>query len=219
MRVVLVQQASGVHADLLRLVEHWHRAYCERHGYEYRVIYGTLQTSRSGHWCKVRALLEVLRTCEPGTIVIWLDADTIIEQPGDALAAALPDGADVGMVPNRFGELNAGAIWIRASAAALAWLERVEKLGNTSQGSKLEQSRMKLELASSGLNVAELPACWNAYKWTRDVVSEPAIIRAWHACPMRQRWHRMWAALDFLLKHHSVSKGMRAHFECCKFGG
>jgi hypothetical protein len=218
-RVIVVQQASGLHADLLRLVEHWHRAYCERHGYEYRVIYGQLQNRRSGHWCKVVALIEILRTCEAGTIVIWLDADTIIEQPGDAIAGAMPEGVDVGMVPNRFGELNAGAIWIRASAAALTWLERVEKLGNTPHGSKLEQSRMKLELASSGLNVAELPSCWNAYKWTRDRVVEPAIIRAWHACPMCQRWHRMRTSLEYLLKYHSVSKEVSAHFERATFGG
>lgn len=201
MKVIVVQCASGRHEALLRLSEAWHRAYCQRHGFEYVVHYGSLQHSRRAVWDKIALLLTVLRRCEPG-IVVWIDADALIELPLEDIAAALPAKADVGMVRSTVGELNSGVVWIRANARTLAWLERVQELGPVPGGRFEEQTRMNQELA--GLNVAEIAPRFNAYRWAVGQMIEPAVIRSWHAERMAYRLHRMQQSLELLKPYYPL---------------
>lgn len=200
---IVAQAASGPHETLLRLCEAWHRSYCQRHGFDYRAFYGRVQYERPAMWDKVQILLTILRGCAPGSLVIWMDADTIIEQPQESIAAALPDGADVGMARSLVGELNAGVIWIVASAETIRWLERVEQLGPVDGGRYHEQTRLNREFA--GLTVAEIEPRFNAYRWVAAQIVEPAVVRAWHAHPMNFRFHMMRRSLSNLLQHYPIS--------------
>lgn len=212
--VIVVQAASGRHERLLRLTEAWHRAYCQRHSFEYVVHYGSFQHSRRAVWDKIILLIAVLRRCAPGTVVVWIDADALIERPLEDIAAALPAGADVGMVRSLVGELNAGVVWIRTTARTLAWLERVQELGPLDarlapatpiyRGALQEQTRMNRELATFALNVAEIDPRFNAYRWAAGTIGEPAVIRAWHASPLPYRLHRMQQSLELIKPYYPL---------------
>lgn len=217
MRVIVVQAASGPHETLLRLSEPWHRAYCARHLYEYRCLYGVQQPARGPTWDKVALLYDILLDCKLGTLVIWLDADVLIERPQEPLAAALLASADVGMVRSTVGELNAGVVLIRTSARTLAWIERVWQRGPVPGARYHEQSRMNAEL--HGLAVAELDNRYNSYRWAAGPRLEPAILRAWHAEPMPFRLAMIQRRLRYLAGTDTVFNNIAAHFERDFLGG
>lgn len=201
---LIIQAASGPHEALLKLSERWHRAYALRHGFEYRAVYGPQQYKWPAVWDKVSLLRDAAFNCEDGTVIIWLDADVLIEEPSTDLRTARPAGADVGMVRSQVGELNAGVIWLKSSGRVVAWLNRVEQLGPVDGGYLQEQTRMNRLFPESGLIVAEVEARFNAYRWAAGQIIEPAVIRAWHAHSMPFRFHMMRRALDLLTQYHPI---------------
>lgn len=181
--LVLLQHGNGsVFEQALRYAEPWHRAYCQRHGYEYRCLYGGPSTrDHSGtpiYWAKVSRHVEAMNSLADGDIVVWLDTDAVIVDPSVPLETALPDGADFAAVKNKVGVYNAGAMWTRVSNKARAYWNRVDAKGpQLVQGMK-DQWTINSELGD--MNAVALDARWNKYQGADGTFTPPEVIRAWH---------------------------------------
>ena len=112
---------SGPHEALLEISRPTFAAYAQRHGYE-------LITSTQGDprrppaWSKVPMLLEALASFE---LVVWIDADAVIVDGRDDIAAELERDRFLGLV--RHGEQavpNTGVMVWRAGAPAVELLDR-----------------------------------------------------------------------------------------------
>ncbi len=112
---------SGPHEALLEISRPTFAAYAQRHGYE-------LITSREGDprrppaWAKVPMLREALASFE---LVLWIDADAVIVDGRDDIAAELEPDRFLGLV--RHGEQqvpNTGVMVWRAGELATELLDR-----------------------------------------------------------------------------------------------
>ena len=93
---VLIQQASGVHSNLLNLTSKDHSEYCAKHNIDYWCIFGdTLAKEDHPFWNKVELALKALD--EGYEYIIWLDADTYIADDTYDLRDACPQNG-IGVV-------------------------------------------------------------------------------------------------------------------------
>jgi len=126
---MLIQQVSGPgpHANMLKLAEDRHRAYCQRHEILYRVGMGRIMPDMPICYDKPALLLQTFATGHY-TYGFWLDSDTFILNDED-MRDALPDGAELGMnygqSPSREpAHFNVGAIYARNTERVRALLTR-----------------------------------------------------------------------------------------------
>src|SRR6185369_8291765 len=93
------------------------RAYADRHGYEL-VTSTEADPARPPAWAKVATLREVL---EEFDLAVWIDADAVIVDGRDDIAADLEPGQQLGLV--RHGDVpNTGVMVWRAGDFARALL-------------------------------------------------------------------------------------------------
>jgi hypothetical protein len=100
---------AGPHAALLDVSEPTFRAYADRHGYEL-ITTRDADPVRPPAWAKVAMLRDVLERCE---LAVWIDADAVIVDDRDDIAADLAPDKQLGLV--RHGEVpNTGVMVWRA---------------------------------------------------------------------------------------------------------
>jgi hypothetical protein len=97
-------------------------AYCLRHGYTFRCRTDRFDASRPPAWSKIRFLLEELPRCD---WVFWSDADSLVMNSAVPLSWFLDDAYDLVLSRDGFNGLNTGSFFVRNTAWAAAFLERV----------------------------------------------------------------------------------------------
>jgi len=108
---------AGPHAALLDVSEPTFRAYADRHGYEL-ITTRDADPVRPPAWAKVAMLRDVLERCE---LAVWIDADAVIVDDRDDIAADLAPDKQLGLV--RHGEVpNTGVMVWRAGDFAQSLL-------------------------------------------------------------------------------------------------
>jgi hypothetical protein len=116
-RRALCSIGAGPHAALLAVSEPTFRAYADRHGYEL-VTSSEADPSRPPAWAKVAMLRSVLREFD---LAVWIDADAVIVDGRDDIAAELEPGKQLGLV--KHGDVpNTGVMVWRAGEFATALL-------------------------------------------------------------------------------------------------
>jgi len=114
MSKALVTFGVGPHASVLALSRPLFQAYAARHGYAY-VEPQLVPASRPPSWWKVHYLAHLLQTHEQ---VLWLDADVVIVEGRECLAATVPPDAWQAMVIHRthlgfdMGEVPSCGVWL-----------------------------------------------------------------------------------------------------------
>lgn len=123
-RKVLCSIGSGPHAALLDVSAPTFRDYADRHGYEL-LISTTSRPERPPSWSKVSMLREA---SEAFDLMVWIDADAVIVDPRDDIAAELAPDRQLALVQHRHrGGLapNAGVFVLRTGDFAKALLEQL----------------------------------------------------------------------------------------------
>jgi hypothetical protein len=181
-KTVLVQQASGVHLQMLSITQQLHDTYATRHSLTFCCIRGRVQSDRPPAWDKIRLIQMMLAS--GAELVVWLDADTLIVRPEVDVRTALQDGAPIGMCRNpapwedQLWHYNSGLIVVRNARAARWFFDEVWRIGPVGNHPWQEQARIN-ELARQHANfVQRLDDKWNCTKGVNPVRNP--IIRAWH---------------------------------------
>jgi hypothetical protein len=105
----LVTFGSGPAKELLDIAEPTFREYADRHGYDLR-IHEDIPTIRPASWFKVQAMLQAFRTYDE---VLWLDADVLILDSSEDIAAEVHGSAWQAMVTHHTadGEVPNHGVW------------------------------------------------------------------------------------------------------------
>jgi hypothetical protein len=117
MKIALATLYTAEIARMAELTNPSKRAYCERWGYDFACVEGTLDPDRPPAWSKV---LLVRRLLDQYDWVFWLDADALIMNPDVALESLLDPRYSLILVkqpgPDPFGNLhlNTGSFFARS---------------------------------------------------------------------------------------------------------
>jgi len=179
---ILIQQASGVHLQMLSISRQLHENYAARHSLSFCCVRGRVQLDLPPAWDKIRLIQMMLAAA--AELVVWLDADTLVVRPEVDVRSALQDGAPIGMCHNPFSwadkpwHYNSGMIVIRNTSAARWFFDEVWRIGPVGQHSWHEQARIN-ELTQQYPNLVQrLDDKWNCNKGINP--ARDPIIRAWH---------------------------------------
>jgi hypothetical protein len=123
-RKALCSIGAGPHEALLAVSEPTFRAYGDRHGYE--VITATeADPARPPAWAKVSMIRAALADHD---LVLWIDADAVVVDDSEDIAAALRPDAQLALVQHARGEElipNTGVTVWRAGDVARDLLDRM----------------------------------------------------------------------------------------------
>jgi len=185
---VLVQHGVGQCAEMIRVTAPYHRRYCAFHGVDYHADFG--QRRRIGESLfmeKIVLLLNVLKDYDLGTIVAWLDADTLIVNPAINLRDGLPQPCNLALLRQPDGVFNTGVMLIRADPVTIRFFEAIQSLGGISyKNTHHDEGRVNWLLdnvlpTTTGICVKDLPDAWNLWSINKDKQDVGApFIRAWH---------------------------------------
>lgn len=181
-KTVLVQQASGVHLQMLSLSYDLHNSFAARHALTFCCVRGSVQFNRPPAWDKIRLIQMMLAA--GSEFVVWLDADTLVVRPEIDVRTALRDGSPIGMCRNPLPwadqpwHYNSGVIFVRNTADARWFFDEVWRAGHVDHHPWQEQARIN-QLTQQHANLVQRLDdewnCTNGVNSTRD-----PIIRAWH---------------------------------------
>lgn len=136
--MVLLQQASAIHSEMLLASEPVHRRFCEKHGLRFTLHFGM------GRWdtpadAKVGCILEELKGVRLDDGLLWVDADALIVKDFDPLLEL--GGEDLRMSFVR-GHFCMGVMMLRPAAKVLNWLKDVGTDHCGIAAAKLEEHRL-----------------------------------------------------------------------------
>jgi hypothetical protein len=126
MRLALATLYTTEIARMAEVTNPSKRAYCERWGYDFACLEGTLDPDRPPAWSKV---LFVRRLLDEYDWVFWLDADALIMNPNVALEDLLDSRYSVILAkqpgPDPFGKLhlNTGSFFMRSDDWSRGFLD------------------------------------------------------------------------------------------------
>jgi hypothetical protein len=124
MKKALCSIGAGPHAALLDLSEPTFRAYAQRHGYEV-ITSRTADPQRPPAWAKVPLLREAVDAFD---LVLWIDADAVIVDGRDDIAAQLEPDRQLALVQHRHGDQlipNTGVVLLRSGELSRSLLDRM----------------------------------------------------------------------------------------------
>lgn len=216
MSKALCSIGAGAHEALLAVSEPTFRAYGERHGYDL-IISTAAHPERPPAWAKVPMIRAAL---DAHDLVLWIDADAVIVDDRDDVAAALEPDTQLALVQHRRDDElipNTGVMVWRAGDFARSLLDRMwestkyvdhpwwenaamlDALGyDVPRFNRLDRiRRRRLRARQPPPGVQFLPGYWN---WSYlDRPADPRIIHCL-GVPVEQRLRDMQAALDGTLR-------------------
>lgn len=181
MNAVLLQQSwigdvggVGDYQPLLALNLNRNQEYCNKHGFDYDVLMGTLDPKYSnvlqGGWVKIEMIIRALK--RGYQFIVWLDPDTLIKDFDTDLRDGCPKG--IGACWHRIPQLNhwnVGALYLQNNNSTLKFME---DWLNTFPGERqwMEQGEFN-KLAMKSNIVETISDRWNAtlnYSMVPDAV-------------------------------------------------
>lgn len=129
-KLIIVRGAVGEHLPLLAVGELAWRAYAAKWGHGYVCFTSAAQHERPPAWNKILWLGQVLQEDCAG--VLWADADTLITDPNQDLAQAVPEkSAAMGWYEIPTPHYNSGVIALRNTTLVREYLEAAWALDHT----------------------------------------------------------------------------------------
>lgn len=124
-RKALCSIGTGPQARLLRLARRSFVPYARRHGYDLHLLTEPYEHTRPAPWSKVALLRDLLPRYD---LLLWLDADIVIVDPSEDIAARRDPGRFLALVEHRYGGQrfpNTGVLLLGAGAEAGAFLDEL----------------------------------------------------------------------------------------------
>ncbi len=180
MSLTLVQCASGRFVDLQKEITPHHQAYCNRHGYNYQVFYGSVQQRYCPMWDKV---VLIRNASEHSDMVVWMDTDSLIVDTNTPLEEAFSDVLFVGHCKHpekwksNFWHYNCGVGFYRDNDLVFDFLTRVWERGIVPHPTWKVQATM-LEINDEMRIMSVLDDKWNSTVETNE--SKEPVIQSWH---------------------------------------
>ena len=203
MKTAVIQQGVGPFEPILDLVAERHARYCLTHGLDY---FPMREKVLVGRYQPLERYTLMQRYLAMGyALVVWLDADCIIEG-NESLSQALPPEADFGGVRNLAGDINCGALWVRNTPRGVALMDRlvrelpaaVASAGNPVCEQRCVNTILKW-MSKPVLKLCEMDGRWNSYAFA-PVPTQPVQIRAYHdlLASVKTKYDRMQRRLRAL---------------------
>lgn len=174
---LIIQSARGLHAQLLEKTHTHHDVYCRRHGVDYLAYFGAAEPTRSPKWDRTCLLRKALSSRDPGSLVIWMDADTVVMDLEADPREMLPEGKLMGMVEYPKG-FHMGVLALRVDKKVSALFDRVwEGYPVPGEGEDRDALVSALGVKPPSWFYSMDPK-WNSTVKVNEV--EGPVIRAWH---------------------------------------
>lgn len=122
-RKALCSIGTGPQASLLRLARRSFVPYARRYGYDLHLLTDPVEATRPAPWGKVALLRDLLPRYD---LLLWLDADVVIVDAGEDIAAHRDPDRFLALVEHRYDGLrfpNTGVLLIESGAAAAEFLD------------------------------------------------------------------------------------------------
>lgn len=193
MRTIILQYSTPEQQAMLDTVMKINKPYANKFGIEYYVDGKRRCKERSIYWEKIAYLKEFLPTVEDGSLIIWVDADSLIVGDED-IRAILPPNTNFGMVQMRgglggkqlFNWYNAGLLAMRNTKDVRDFLDRV-----WDRADENDEASINAELKHTGGFIGSLPLAkvdikWNCWSNNIEFCKNP-MIRSFHGILSKEK--------------------------------
>lgn len=181
MKVTLIQCASGRFVDLQLKTAPHHADYCNKHGYNYSLHLGVVQTRFDPTWDKVYLVRDAL---EHSSLVVWMDSDSLIVDKEAPLTDALKEFNYIGACkhPEPWQHLNyhynCGVLFFTSLPETRELLDRCLRIGVVPHASWKVQATILAANQAMGNIISQIDDQWNSTVETN--VSPAPVIESWH---------------------------------------
>jgi galactosyl transferase GMA12/MNN10 family len=185
-----------------------HQSYCERHGYEYKAVFGDTihEDQTAGGWFRIQAVLDAMESGDHD-FIFWIDADAFVVDGNADMRLAVPEWAFIGMCvhPVPWGaepvHFQTGCFYMRTCDEAIAFLREVLRQRGELAGRDIpvtDQCVMNALLFQQGAHWQRgLCVLQNLWNWTVGCTEiGPCVVAAFHGryIPrVRRQFMRIWA--------------------------
>ncbi len=181
---VIIQSAVGAQSQLLGFTKDHHKSYADLWGHEYVCKQDLRMPIFAPFWVKLDALYETLARTPDGTVITWLDADSVIVWAYVDICTMIGDNDDIGMVFATSGVLNSGVITLRNSPRVRAYIRAVRTGKDcappTSRATWDKHYYFNTLLADHELNVKQIDPRFNFYRESLGEQQGCIVIRSFH---------------------------------------
>lgn len=136
MKKYLLTHGDKNYWKLVDTIKPWNEAYAKLFGYIYVEDKNTTPDLPDFYWEKYRLILEVMRICQNGDFIAFVDCDAFIKKMID-LIEALPDGFDIAASKypdnNGYAGWNLGSIFIRVNEKTRKYFQDMMDRGGVSE--------------------------------------------------------------------------------------
>lgn len=125
---ILCSLGAGAHAELLAMTTPTLEAWARRFGYDLELRTQLLAPERPPSWSKVLQVLQHLRTHR---VVLWVDADAVVVDGREDLAARVSEQRPLAMVAHVYGGQtvpNLGVFAVRTGEDTIDLLQRLWRM-------------------------------------------------------------------------------------------
>ena len=185
---VVLSHGVGVCRDMLKISCSRTLAWCKKHDLDFRASTRREAPGCAFWWDKPAFMRRVLKECEDGTELTWIDADGIVVQTDVSPRGVLPAVFDLGMrfMDNHWAApgvqyFQTGVIFVRNTANLRTlvdeWFDMRTQAAANVPGipPAYDEWAMTRLLEHTGFPVFHLPGAWNSFR-----EDEYPIIRAFH---------------------------------------
>ena len=193
----LLQYGTTEQQQILNLSVPINKAYAAKYGFQHLVDNTVRCADRAFYWEKIAYINSVLPTLDNGSLVVWVDADSLCIGNED-LNNIMPSSAILGMVPLRGGLggkkvvnwYNSGTIAMINSPAVQTFFINVFNL-NTTKDEDAIMEQLKLCAYNVGnVPIFNLDPKWNG--WLNNVAICPnPVIKTFHGLKMADKLTQM----------------------------
>lgn len=197
MRSIILQHGNEDYQQLLDLSVPINKAYADKFGFEHIVNKTKRCTDRCVFWEKIAYLNEVLPTIEDGSLVAWIDGDSLAVGDED-LHNAMPSNCTFGMVQLRGGLggrqlrpwYNAGFMLMVNSPQIRTFFTNVWNRNTPTDEDGINQELKHIDLTIDGQYICSLDPKWNCWLNNSSMCEKP-VIKSFHGMTFETKLTQM----------------------------
>jgi len=181
MRTLICCNVFGNYNEVNQLTQPINQNYADNHNCDFLVDTHKRcdKTVKSFWWEKIAFLQAILQTRNENDLIVWIDADSLIQSDTD-INHILEDDKELGMVPIYAGKNNAQIQnWYNAGVIAMKNTEEVRKLMDSVWERRTidqdDETAIIHELDKTKIKFQDLKPEWNCWKNNEHLVEKPKI--------------------------------------------
>lgn len=197
MRSIILQHGTSEYQQLLDLSIPINKAYADKFGFEHLVNNTKRCTDRCVFWEKIAYINEILPTIEDGSLVVWIDGDSLAIGEED-LHNAMPSNSNFGMVQLRGGLggrqlltwYNAGFFTMINSPEIRQFFTNVWNRNTPTDEDAINAELKHIDLTINGQYISSLDPKWNCWRNNTVFCSSP-VIKSFHGMSLSDKLTQM----------------------------